>query len=229
MRLWALEIGLIVGKTVEKSSLHERLVPRTVDFLEAVIKAIMLDRVNEVRQREASAADYGALLGKFGKVLWGDSTCQKLPPNLAAEFPSSFSHGKPAATLRLQAIYNYTAERFERFAISSFRQNDQSATDFIFEVAALGDLVLRDLGYFVLENLRKMTQKGIFFISKYHPLVAVFNAQDGLPIIFIRQKQRRYYGATWRERKIARASGGSKTASGGLSIERKEGANPSVC
>lgn len=182
LRLWALEIGLIVGSSVQKSSLHERLGPRTVGFLEAVLKAILLDRVNQVRRTQACAVDSDALLGKFRHVLLGDSTCQKVPSNLASEFPSSYSHGAPTATARIQTIYNYTAERFERFAISSFRQNDQSATDFVFEVAAACDLVLRDLGYFVLENLRKMTQRGIFFISKYHPLVAVFNAEDGQPI-----------------------------------------------
>jgi hypothetical protein len=182
VRLWALQIGLVTGSTVAKSSVHDRLGPRTVDFVASLLNRIMSDRTNELRQSKPSMPGQKSLLEKFKNVYLGDSTCEKLPGNLQEEFPSSYSHGKSAATLRIQTIYNYTLERFERFVLGSFRENDQSAADLILEVAHAGDLVLRDMGYFVLENLRKMTQMDIFFISRFRPDTNLYDPVLGTQI-----------------------------------------------
>lgn len=182
LRLWALQVGLVVGGTIAKSSVHDRLGPRTVDFVSSLLKRIMSDRTNQLRQAKPSMPGRENLLEKFKNVYLGDSTCEKLPANLCEEFPSSYSHGKSAATLRIQTIYNYTLERFERFVLGSFRENDQSAADLILEVARAGDLALRDLGYFVLENLRKMTQAGIFFISRFRPETNLYDPVLGTKI-----------------------------------------------
>lgn len=188
LRLWALQIGLAVGSTVSKSSVHDRLGPRTVDFVSGLLKRILSDRSNQLRQTKRATSGQKNLLEKFKNVYLGDSTCEKLPANLHKEFPSSYAHGKSVATLRIQTIYNYTLERFERFVLGSFRENDQGAAGLILEVARAGDLVLRDLGYLVLGNLQKMTQIGIFFISRlrldinlYDP---VLGTQIDLKVLF---------------------------------------------
>jgi hypothetical protein len=186
LRLWCLEIGILNGCTVEKSSLHDRLGPNTVDFLEAALGEVMGARAKQVRQtdRKLEAGAQGLLKG-FRNVLIGDSTCTKLPSNLAREFPSSYSHGTPTATLRVQTIYNYTLEIFERFELGSFRDNDQGAADLMLRVACAGDLVLRDLGYFVIDNLRKLSQKGVFYISKYQMNTHLIDPVSGKKIDLI--------------------------------------------
>lgn len=179
LRTWALKTGLLTGTTLRKSSLHDRLGPRTVGFVEKVLMRMMGQRAKQVCRTKERLPGREGLLQRFGEVLLCDSTCEKLPSNLAALFPSSYSHGEPAATLRLQTIYNYTREAFVRFCVGSFRQNDQGATGLILEVARPGDLVLRDLGYFVLENLQKMIFQGIFFISKHQPGTNLYDPQSG--------------------------------------------------
>lgn len=179
LRTWALKIGLLEGGTVRKSSLHDRLGPRAVGFVEGVLMRVMGERAKQARRAKRRLPGSEGLLQRFREVLLCDSTCEKLPSNLASLFPSSYSHGEPAATLRLQTVYNYTREAFVRFCVGSFRHNDQSATDLILEVARPGDLVLRDLGYFVLENLQKMILQRIFFISKYRPATNLYDPQNG--------------------------------------------------
>lgn len=179
LRNWALEIGLLGGYTVCKSSVEERLNSRTLGLSAEILKRVMGGKMKLLRSCSGNREGSQALIGKFNRVLLADSTCEKLPSNLAQVFPSSYSHGEPTATLRLQTVYNYTQECFEQFHIGNFRQNDQGATDLILEVARAGDLVLRDLGYFVLENLQKMMQSGIFFISKLKVKTHLYDPASG--------------------------------------------------
>ena len=71
---------------------------------------------------------------------------------------------------------------FDLFELGSYRDNDQGAADLVLEVAQRGDLVLRDLGYFVLANLRKMGQLGVFFVSKHRPGISFYDPQTGAEI-----------------------------------------------
>jgi len=179
LRNWALEIGLKVGCTVCKSSVEERLHQRTLNLATGLLKQVLGCKMKEFRHHSDGRVPAATLLSPFNNVLLADSTCEKLPSNLAIEFPSSYSHGEPTATLRLQTVYNYTRESFEQFHIGNFRQNDQGATDLILEVAGPGDLVLRDLGYFVLENFQKMMKSGIFFISKLSVTTNLYDPESG--------------------------------------------------
>lgn len=179
LRNWAVEIGLLGDCTVCKSSVEERLNVRTLDFATEILKRVLGCKMKQIRSQSGNEEGRGPFLGKFNRVLLADSTCEKLPSALAQVFPSSYSHGEPTATLRLQTVYNYTDECFEQFHIGNFRQNDQGATDLILQVARPGDLVLRDLGYFVLENFGKMMQSGIFFISKLKVKTNLYDPQNG--------------------------------------------------
>lgn len=182
LRDWALRIGVMSGNTLHKSSLHDRLGPRTLDFSQALLRSVMEGQMGRVRSAAGVPVVEPGLLGKFGNVFLSDSTCSKLPPCLSAHFPSSHSQGEPTATLRVQAVYNYTRSTFDLFDVGSYRDNDQGAADLVLEVARRGDLVLRDLGYFVLANLRKMGQQGVYFVSKHRPGINFYNPQTGAEI-----------------------------------------------
>jgi hypothetical protein len=58
------------------------------------------------------------------------------------------------------------AQRFVDFWISPFTQNDQSASPWILPWVRAGDLVIRDLGYFVRSVLEAIHQRGAFFVSR---------------------------------------------------------------
>lgn len=189
---WCVEIGLMGKCAMYKSSLHERLDARTLSFVQAILQQTMELRMKQAYAKQgALKPGTNSLLRHFGNVLLCDSTCAKLPSNLAEYFPSSYSHGEPTATLRVQTIYNYRQEQFERFKTGSFRDNDQSESNLILEVAQPGDLVLRDLGYFVLENLRKMTNMGIFFISKFRLDTTIYAALSGEKIDLLAQLKKK--------------------------------------
>lgn len=180
----SLHIGLIAQTTIEPSSMESRFNRRTFAYVEALLQELMQIKVLDLRKQEVQTAQtkvdnekVEGLLARFNNVLLADSTCQKLPSNLAGVFPSSSNQtGSVTATLRLQVIYNYSKSVFSYFDLGNYRENDQSSSDNIFLVAQQGDLIIRDLGYFLLSNFKKMTEKGIFYLSRYQPGVVVFDA-----------------------------------------------------
>lgn len=181
-RILCLKIGLLIKDTLCKESLEDRFNRRTFGFVVGLLQIVMTRRVENLRKTTEGGALNDALndkLGsKFKNIYLSDSTCQAVPPNLALLFPSSHNQaGKTKATLRLQVTYNYTSNVFSFFELSSFRDNDQSASDNILSVAQEGDLVIRDLGYFALGVFAQMGQEGIYFLSKYKYGVKVLDAQ----------------------------------------------------
>ncbi len=179
LRDWAVRIGVMFGGTLQKSSLHDRLGPRTLGFSQALLQAVMARHMARALRAEGPPLPGAGLLARFGNVFLADSTCTKLPSCLSEHFPSSHSQGEPTATLRVQAVYNYTCQNFALFDVGSYRDNDQGAADQVLKVACCGDVVLRDLGYFVLANLRKMGQQGVYFVSKHRPGTNLYDPKTG--------------------------------------------------
>jgi len=148
---WALHSGLELGTTLSKQAINSRLNATTVELTKVILFQALQLKLKEHVEREKS--NHPRLFAKFNNILIQDSTMQKLPSSLSHLFPSSHSHGKQAATLRLQATYNFTTETWVDFELGGFTDNDQSKAMQITKVAEKGDLILRDLGYSTLESI----------------------------------------------------------------------------
>ena len=155
---WSFHIGLENQTTVSKQALDNRLSPVAVQMVKTIFEfALNLKLSKEIEQEKTEQNK--RLFSKFNHILIQDSTMQKLPSRLADIFKSSHSHGKKAATLRLQAIYNFTLEQWVDFDLGGFTDNDQSKAEMIAKVAQPNDLILRDLGYFTLDSLEELIAK----------------------------------------------------------------------
>jgi transposase len=95
-----------------------------------------------------------------------DSTTISLPDALGWCFAGNYSRGKKKAVLKIQAIYDLLSNRFIHFEITPYTDNDQSKSNDILSIATKGDLVIRDLGYFVLKSFDGMRAQNISFISR---------------------------------------------------------------
>jgi len=80
--------------------------------------------------------------------------------------------------LKIQSIFDILKQRFLRFQITSYRENDQGYSGRILEIARSGDLVIRDLGYFVLGVFKKLIQQKIYFISRLRKNVTVYSDEE---------------------------------------------------
>ena len=180
----ALAIGALGGEPVSKQAVAKRLGAACVAFLREALFAAIASTAKFGRLRD------GGVFRTFGRVLIQDSTSLSLSPRLAAAFPGSRNQsGKTQAGAKIQAIYDLLAEGFVRFAVTAFTRNDQAASKDMLRVARKGDLVLRDLGYFVLKDFAELHRRGVFYLSRLRGATVLLDAR-GRPFDLLRALRR---------------------------------------
>jgi hypothetical protein len=174
---FASTIGLISGYCVSKQAVAKRIKQPLIVFLKSVLAQVLSYNIN-IKAEPV----YQHLSVTFKRILLQDSTTIQLDPKLAEHFPGSKNKtGKKIAILKIQAIYDLLSESFFNLSVSAFTRNDQKASLDILSVLNAGDLVIRDLGYFVLSNLSLIRHKGAFFISRLRYGITVFQSDGSTP------------------------------------------------
>ena len=161
-RNWATKIGQLSNQTISKQALWKRMHEGQILFLEKLIKFIIRQKVKQSQRLKKSKG-----LNQFRNILLEDSTHIKINNKLSKYYPGNGNGDKGAdkAVIKIQTVYNLLKDKFEKLEITSYRKNDQSVSDQILRIAKKGDLIIRDLGYFVLKAFSKL-KNGINIISK---------------------------------------------------------------
>jgi hypothetical protein len=174
LRLLAAHLSAGCGQVVSKQAVGERLNGGFVALLEWLVG---------VQLGQAYRSVDGGIRGvfaAFSRVLVEDSTLIGLPPHLAEAYPGARNQsGKPQASMRLQTLMELKTDALLRIKRSAFTDNDQGAAAEIVEILQPGDLVLRDLGYFVIRVFRQIAELGAFFLSRLHSAATVFDPRTG--------------------------------------------------
>jgi hypothetical protein len=179
----AFSIGQFINDTLSKVAVRKRLNAGLATFLNRILAVVLSDQLQAQKPLLESQA-----LKSFNAVHLQDSTSISLVARLATFFPGSgTSTGKKVATLKIQLIYDAIAECFTFFDIGSFRDNDQKASSLILKVAKAGDLVIRDLGYFVLDVFAQLQQKAIFFLSRLPYNVNIYSPDGASQIDLVKR------------------------------------------
>jgi hypothetical protein len=207
LRRWAVLVGVLGELSLSKQALWERLTGRAVAFLQAVL-AQLLGRRLRLDSTPPPA------LARFQRVLVQDSTTLALSPRLAAHFPGAANaRGDTRGLLKLQVLYDLLSQRFVAFGLSGFRRNDQTAAQDVLPQLRPGDLVLRDLGYFGVENLSRIAQAGAFFLSRLRLDVGLFHSETQRPFNLLGTLKRQgHFDGEVCLGAAARAAGGGETA-----------------
>ncbi|MCI0698812.1 IS4 family transposase, partial [candidate division KSB1 bacterium] len=136
--------------------------PGLVKFLELLLAASLAGQI-----KKSDRLFTPATLSQFNRVLVEDSTHIHLPSWLATFYPGSQNAtGQEIATLKIRSAVDLLSERFIDFHLSPFTHNDQSASREIVPSLHAGDLLVRDLGFFVLPAFREIASAKAYFISR---------------------------------------------------------------
>jgi hypothetical protein len=176
-------IALAAQLSYSKQALHKRLTPAIESFLARSATALFGELP------EARARLRGWLL-PFRRVLLHDSTVETLPEHLAKVFPGTGNQRKHYAALKIQFITDLLSGRPLHLSLSGFTRNDQAAAQDILQVAAPGDLILRDLGYFVLRAFQWITEVGAFFVSRCRTDMTFYDPRTGQPLDLVAELRR---------------------------------------
>lgn len=118
------------------------------------------------------------LKDEIKRVLIGEASTFTMHPSLAKVFPGSKNgHPVPKAHLKLQLIMDLLTGRWVQFSIDSYGRSDaKAALDFMSKIQAV-DLLIRDLGYAVMDCFKRIDKAGAFFISRLKARVYVLNEE----------------------------------------------------
>jgi len=189
-QLWA----LLHQQTLSKQAVQKRCSAAAVRFLQAVLQGVL-----------ASLVQPGAIptpmQGLFKRILLEDSTCLSLPQKLVALFPGPTNqHHRPQAGLKIQATLDLLKNQWVAFRLTPFRVNDQKASSDVLEMLQKGDLLIRDLGYLVLDVLQQIQQKGAYFLSRWRYGLRVFSSPTRAQLALLarlQQSRQLWEGQVW--------------------------------
>ena len=164
-----------INSPMTREALHGRFTPRAEAFLETCLQHALKQKVDDGSSIEA------ALLTPFKRVLIFDSSSWDVDPHLADVLPGS-GGGASAANCKLQAGYEYKHGELGFFKIDPGTRPDNAYTTKLPSLLQAGDLALFDQGYFKLETLSQIAQKGAFFLTRFLVKTGLRDAKTLTPI-----------------------------------------------
>jgi Transposase DDE domain len=168
------------NKDVSRQRLHKIISSDNfVVFFKRVIHNLLEDRIllsgNQHRK-------------KFKRILIQDSTILKLPKRLFQLYSGASNASVTVANCRIQVCIDLMTNFIESFGADSYSVNDTKARDYI--DPKKGDLVLRDRGYYVIDQVLKFAQQGVHFIIR-HKSSNQYYDEDGNQIDLIKELSRK--------------------------------------
>jgi len=163
---WAVTISTLSGTLVSKQAIFNRMGVAWLDTVKALVAKV-------IAQQSDAVSCAGAFKG-FSSVWLQDSSSFHLPDALRERFKGNMSKGKQKSIAKLNLVVNLLTGLCPVMRLDSFTLNEQALSESILGVAHAGDLVIRDLGYFVLSVFAKLTEKRVFYLSRLKHGVALF-------------------------------------------------------
>lgn len=179
---WAFQLSQLISKPVSKQAIFGRV---DDSFIELCRELLQKSFGEKIKARK--------LLSKFRNVYIQDSTCVLLPSALYDCYKGNGSRTGNHSVAKIQVIYNLMKSTFEELKITSFTRNDQAAAFDILQYVKPGDLIVRDLGYFVLNSLVEIMNIGAHFICPLRKDTKLFDPQNNKPIELIKVLKKKRY------------------------------------
>lgn len=176
LRNWAVFSGLQISTTVTKQAIDNRLNESLLKVLEQTLLHSLSLKL-DTKWLSKKKQELNGLLGHFNRIILQDSTVQQVPTQLYEIVSGNKTSSGNRALMRIQAVFNFTDERWENFSIDTYSQNDKSQSTFGLDNFQKRDLILRDLGYFVIDTVAQITKEQ-YVISPYNPGVILYDLQE---------------------------------------------------
>lgn len=157
------------GLDLSCQSIDERFTNDAVLFFKKVLERIL---------KKAVPQNTGINFTKYGKVRIKDSTCFQLPEAMKDKYLGS-GGASSKASIRLQFEYDIKNGAILDLDITPFNVQDITNATNTIENIGRNDLVIRDLGYIKIGNLKKIQEQSAFYLNRLHNGVNAYKLVDG--------------------------------------------------
>lgn len=175
---WAYSLSVLKGFKVSKQAVFYRM---SQAWVKTVKSLLVMTLSNQAGKRVKTS-----LFKTFTNVWMQDSTCVQLPQALLKKYKGSVVNGKQNSVAKLNVIMNALNGICPYMEWNSYTQSEQSLSSTILQVAKAGDLVIRDLGYFVLRIFSQLGKDGVFFLSRWKYGINLYDIHTGDEINLLR-------------------------------------------
>jgi hypothetical protein len=166
----AMHLGGFHARTMTRQAVHQRMSPASSSFLLQVIDHLLAKHC---------AGPFEQLReGPFKRVLIEDSTVISMAKSNAENFPNNGNGRTATAGCKCLLLADLISGKPIVSQLHAARQADQSLSHEAVEHCRAGDLLVRDMGFFNLESLRRISDRDAFWISRL-PVSVSLVADDG--------------------------------------------------
>jgi hypothetical protein len=173
----AAQIQTLSGHAPSRQAVSLRLNQAFADLLQQLLEKV-------INQKVAGNASPGLeplpAFRNHRRVLVQDSTIIKLPGHLFEDFSGVANAHADVCNARIQATYNLLDHRLLAVAIDPYSKNDQTAAPEL--SLQKDDLVLRDRGYLVMDEIQRHREAGADCIYRHRTGTVYLDPQSGEPI-----------------------------------------------
>ncbi|MHC4397957.1 MAG: IS4 family transposase [Planctomycetota bacterium] len=151
---------------------------QAVEFLKTVFADTLSQTLNPVLEQTPAS-----LLVSFDRIFIQDSTIIQLREQLAEAFRGCGGSAS-ASSLKLSLIYDHHYHQLHHLLLTEGKTAETTLGEELFFYLKAGDLVLRDLGYFTIDALRKIETADAYFLSRFPKGTGVYltSKKDAEPI-----------------------------------------------
>ena len=170
------ETASVLGINVSRQAIEQRITPEAVEMLKTTLKAAIAQTIEIVPEPQDLP-----LLQHFNGVYIQDSTWIPLPDELHQTWQGARkNNASKKAGLKLHLRLNVLTGRLEDFQLTDGITADSTAEK-QFHILPSGSLRLADLAYFSLDELQRLTDAKIHWITRLKVDCHLFD-EDGDPL-----------------------------------------------
>ncbi|WP_142330409.1 IS4 family transposase [Bacillus thuringiensis] len=152
------QLHAATGTLISPEGLNKRFNKKAVCLLKHIFSVLLKNKICETSVIPSSSSAY------FQQIRILDATIFQVPKHLASVYPGSGGCAQTAG-IKIQLEYDLHSGQFLNFQVEPGKNNDKTFGTECLATLRPGDLCIRDLGYYSLDDLGQMDQRGVYYIS----------------------------------------------------------------
>lgn len=166
----SVELGIKHGIKMTKQGIDDNFTCESVAFVRTLVEQHIHNQICKKVPVEN--------LKNFTAVRIKDSTRFQLPANLANAYPGNGGNASEAGA-HIQFEFDLLSGRINDLHITDATHQDATDATESVEMIESGSLILRDMGYFNMNVLEQINERGAYFISRLKPRVKILESKAG--------------------------------------------------